>query len=59
MGRGFGKICHEVAGRVLQMQRGLNTPERRLELADQIEAAIESYLTFEKRKAKPLVRRDK
>lgn len=58
MGRRFEKICHEVAGRVLQLQRGLNTPERRLDLAEQIESAIESYLAFEKRKTRPIVRKD-
>ncbi len=46
----LAKICQEMAGRVLELQRGLNTPERRLELADQLQGAIEKYLAFEKRK---------
>ncbi len=58
MGRKFEKICHEMAGRVLELQRGLNTPERRLELADEIRVTIETYLAFEKRKNKPPIRRD-
>ena len=57
MARTFEKICHEIAGRVLEVQRGLNTPARRLALAEEIGAAIESYLAFEKRKIKPTPRK--
>jgi hypothetical protein len=53
------KICQEIAGRVLEVQRGLNTPERRLELADVIRATIETYLSFERQKNKPKVRTPK
>jgi hypothetical protein len=57
MARSFAKLCHELAGRVLEHQRGLNTPARRLELASEIEAAIEAYLAFEKRKGRPAGRK--
>ena len=30
MNKTLAKICQEMAGRVLELQRGLNTPERRL-----------------------------
>jgi hypothetical protein len=59
MTQAFDKICHEIAGRVLELQRGLNTPERRLELADEIREAIETYLAFEKRKNRPPPRKNK
>ncbi|MBJ7405467.1 MAG: hypothetical protein JHD07_20030 [Bradyrhizobium sp.] len=48
-----------MAGRVLELQRGLNTPERRLELADELQAAIEQYLAFEKRKNRFSIRKDR
>jgi len=52
MTRSVIEICNEVAGQVLEQQRGLNTPERRIELASQLAAAIRSYLEFEKEKAR-------
>jgi hypothetical protein len=55
----LAKLCHELACRVLERQRGLNSPARRLELASQIEAAIEAYLAFEKRKGRPALRKTK
>jgi hypothetical protein len=55
----LAKICQEMAGRVLELQRGLNTPERRLELADELQATIEKYLAFEKRKNRFAVRKDR
>lgn len=55
----LAKLCHELAGRVLERQRGLNSPARRLELASEIEAAIEDYFAFEKRKGRPAVRKAK
>lgn len=55
----LAKICQEMAGRVLELQRGLNTPERRLELADELQATIEKYLAFEKRKNRFSVRKDR
>lgn len=50
MNKTLATICQEMAGRVLELQRGLNTPERRLELAGELQATIEKYLAFEKRK---------
>lgn len=55
----LAKICQEMAGRVLELQRGLNTPERRLELADQLQGEIEKYLAFEKRKSRFSVRKQR
>jgi hypothetical protein len=48
-----------MAGRVLELQRGLNTPERRLELADELQATVEKYLAFEKRKNQFSLRKDR
>jgi uncharacterized membrane protein len=59
MNQMLAKICQEMAGRVLELQRGLNTPERRLELADELQAAIEQYLAFEKRKNHFSIRKDR
>lgn len=59
MNQTLAKICQEMAGRVLELQRGLNTPERRLELADELQATIEKYLAFEKRKSRFSIRRSK
>lgn len=59
MNRTLEKICQEMAGRVLELQRGLNTPERRLELADELQATLEKYLAFEKRKSRFSLRKDK
>ncbi|PDT89879.1 hypothetical protein CO669_13925 [Bradyrhizobium sp. Y36] len=59
MNQMLAKICQEMAGRVLELQRGLNTPERRLELADELQATIEKYLAFEKRKNRFSVRKDR
>jgi hypothetical protein len=59
MNQMLAKICQEMAGRVLELQRGLNTPERRLELADELQAAIEQYLAFEKRKNRFSIRKDR
>jgi hypothetical protein len=53
------KICQEMAGRVLELQRGLNTPERRLELADELQATVEKYVAFERRKTGVSDRRGK
>lgn len=50
MSRTFEELCHELAGRVLELKRGLNTPERRLELAEEIRSTIENFLAFEQRK---------
>lgn len=55
----LAKICQEMAGRVLELQRGFNTPARRLELADELQATIEKYLAFEKRKSKSWLRKDR
>lgn len=52
MVRSFKTISHEIAGRVLALQRGMNSPEKRLELASEIEATIERYMSFEKGKAR-------
>ena len=52
MTRSVKEICIEVAGQVLEQQRGLNTPDRRIELASQIEAAIRRFLEFEKEKVR-------
>jgi hypothetical protein len=52
MARSLAKICYEAAGRVLEGERGMNTPRQRLELAAEIEAAIKGFLAFERRKAK-------
>jgi hypothetical protein len=54
MSRSVIEIATELAGEVLQQQRGLNTPERRIELALQIEAAIRRYLEFEKEKMRQI-----
>ena len=59
MNRTLEKICQEMDGRVLELQRGLNTPERRLELADELQATLEKYLVFEKRKSRFSLRKDK
>ena len=59
MNHTLAKICQEMAGRVLELQRGLNTPERRLELAGELQATIEKYLAFEKRKNRFSVRKDR
>jgi hypothetical protein len=56
MARSLNNISYEAAGRALEQQRGLNTPERRLELASHIEAAIERYIAFEKKKVRPDIR---
>jgi hypothetical protein len=48
-----------MAGRVLELQRGLNTPERRLELTDELHATVEKYLAFEKRKNQFSLRKDR
>lgn len=53
------KICQEMAGRVLELQRGLNTPERRLELADELRATVEKYLAFERQKTSVSLRKGK
>ena len=55
----FAKICQEMAGRVLELQRGLNTPERRLELADELQATVEKFLAFERRKSSASLRKGK
>lgn len=54
MSRTVTEIATELAGQVLEQQRGLNTPERRIELALQIEAAIQRYLDFEKDKVRQI-----
>jgi hypothetical protein len=54
MSRSVTEIATELAGQVLEQQRGLNTPERRIELALQIEAAIQRYLDFEKDKVRQI-----
>lgn len=59
MNRTLAKICQEMAGRVLELQRGLNTPERRLELADELQATIEKYLVFERHKNQMSLRKDR
>ena len=59
MNRTLAKICQEMASRILELQRGLNTPERRLELADELQATIEKYLSFERRKNRFSLRRDR
>lgn len=59
MNQTLAKICQEMAGRVLELQRGLNTPERRLELADELQGTIEKYLAFEKRRNRVSVRKDR
>ncbi|WP_061028057.1 hypothetical protein [Bradyrhizobium sp. CCH5-F6] len=59
MNRTLARICQEMAGRVLELQRGLNTPERRLELADELQATVEKYLAFEKRKNQFSLRKDR
>jgi hypothetical protein len=48
-----------MAGRVLELQRGLNTPERRLESADESKAIVEKYLSFERRKSSASLRKGK
>lgn len=55
----ISKICQEMAGRVLELQRGLNTPERRLESADESKAIVEKYLSFERRKSSASLRKGK
>ena len=55
----LARICQEIAGRVLELQRGLNTPDRRLELADELQATVEKYLAFEKRKNQFSLRKDR
>ena len=59
MNRTLARICQEMAGRVLELQRGLNTRERRLELADELQATVEKYLAFEKRKNQFSLRKDR
>ena len=59
MNRTLARICQEMAGRVLELQRGLNTPERRLELADELQATVEKYLAFLKRKNQFSLRKDR
>lgn len=54
MSRTVMEIATELAGQVLEQQRGFNTPERRIELALQIEAAIQRYLDFEKDKVRQI-----
>jgi len=52
IGRYYEDKCLELAGEVLSNERGLNTPERRLELATSIQGLIENYLAFEKGKSR-------
>jgi len=59
MNQTLAKICQEMASRVLELQRGLNTPERRLELADELQATVEEYLAFERRKNRFSLRKDR
>ncbi|MBR1092349.1 hypothetical protein JQ621_33305 [Bradyrhizobium manausense] len=52
MSQALEKLCHELASRVLELKRGLNSPQRRLELAEEIRATIDTYLAFEQRKTR-------
>ena len=52
MSRSYEEKCRELAGHVLSNERGLNTPDRRQELAAGIQEIIESYVAFEKSKAR-------
>jgi hypothetical protein len=48
MAGSFTKIAYEAAARALAHLRAMSTLQRRLELASEIESAIESFLAFEK-----------
>ena len=48
----YDEKCRELAGFVLANERGLSTPTRRIELAECIQRAIETYLAFEKSKGR-------
>ena len=48
MAGSFTKIAYEAAARALAHRRAMSTLQRRLELASEIESAIESFLAFEK-----------
>jgi hypothetical protein len=47
------------AARALAHRRAMSTLQRRLELASEIESAIESFLAFDKSKARPVQRKSK
>jgi len=44
----YEEKCRELAGFVLSRERGLNTPKRRRELADNLKELIDNYVDFEK-----------
>ena len=49
-------LCYEVAGQVLAGERGLNTPQKRLELAAELEGLIDRYINFERKRARSAVK---